>query len=547
MNISKNTKYRFMFFLVFLIIINFVIIQDIVKNYDFSLELSENVYFAFYVDNVEINTFPGKDEGYVLDEEASYCSDGAKLYWDHEEWSPKIKNLSTTKTKCQLYFKTYYVEDILYGVEPVLTDELVPVTIEDDGIVKKANLGSTWYSYANKQWANAVILEKESESANYLAGEVIPESAIESYFVWIPKYRYQIWNLGTYNSLGTIDTKQVRTISIQFGNYNTSDSVSGECTTPMTSGASGNCGVGEYMTHPAFLSIPSTGFWVGKFATTYKNSPSVECNIENISIKPGILMWATSNMNVSVQHLNSFNYKRHLDSHMMKNTEWGAVAYLSHSKYGSSSKIRLNNNNYLTGYAATKAPTCGYTGTNEECNAYGTDVSVTQPYNTESGYTASTTGNITGIYDMAGTDQVMMAFTLSASGDVIIGLSTRNSGFNGVYGDTNGSLTTGVKLPEAKYYDVYQSESVSINRTYYRRILGDATGELGPFEIVDESFGGELSSWYNELMDQYYSSYYSVAHRGYGRQGGYVSGIFAFQGGYGKSSASFRIILTPTK
>ena len=27
-------------------------------------------------------------------------------------------------------------------------------------------------------------------------------------------------------------------------------------------------------------------------------------------------------------------YQRELDSHMMKNTEWGAVAYLSHSIYG---------------------------------------------------------------------------------------------------------------------------------------------------------------------------------------------------------------------
>ncbi len=32
----------------------------------------------------------------------------------------------------------------------------------------------------------------------------------------------------------------------------------------MESGESGNCSIGDYMTHPAFLSIPSTGFWVGK-------------------------------------------------------------------------------------------------------------------------------------------------------------------------------------------------------------------------------------------------------------------------------------------
>ena len=46
---------------------------------------------------------------------------------------------------------------------------------------------------------------------------------------------------------------------------------------------------------------------------------------------------------------------------MMKNTEWGAVAYLSQSIYGSRQKVRINNNSaYLTGYAAKAVPTTGY-------------------------------------------------------------------------------------------------------------------------------------------------------------------------------------------
>ena len=42
-----------------------------------------------------------------------------------------------------------------------------------------------------KNWANAVILFDESTNSNYQAGDTIPEEVIESYFVWIPKYRYQ--------------------------------------------------------------------------------------------------------------------------------------------------------------------------------------------------------------------------------------------------------------------------------------------------------------------------------------------------------------------
>ena len=37
----------------------------------------------------------------------------------------------------------------------------------------------------------------------------------------------------------------------------------------------------------------------------------------------------------------------------MKNTEWGAVAYLSHSTYGINTEITINNcENYVTGIGA---------------------------------------------------------------------------------------------------------------------------------------------------------------------------------------------------
>ena len=53
----------------------------------------------------------------------------------------------------------------------------------------------------------------------------------------------------------------------------------------------------------------------------------------------------------------------------MKNTEWGAVAYLHHSKYGSHKNIRTNNNSsHLTGYAAINEPTLGFTSSNELCS-----------------------------------------------------------------------------------------------------------------------------------------------------------------------------------
>lgn len=59
---------------------------------------------------------------------------------------------------------------------------------------------------------------------------------------------------------------------------------------------------------------------------------------------------------------------------MLKNMKWGAVAYLSYSKYGKKSEITINNDfAYFTGGGA-----------------YKTNVA------------QSTTGNITGVYDMSG-------------------------------------------------------------------------------------------------------------------------------------------------
>src|SRR5699024_8883986 len=110
---------------------------------------------------------------------------------------------------------TPYTETILNRTDPVLKDPLIPVTIESDGIVKRADLSSEWYNYENKQWANAIILTDESTNANYQPGEVIPESNIESYFVWIPRYRYQIFDEGNYTDLTAVENA-VQTIQIVF-------------------------------------------------------------------------------------------------------------------------------------------------------------------------------------------------------------------------------------------------------------------------------------------------------------------------------------------
>ncbi len=518
------------------------------------IKTNENIELAIYLNDEKANKIPQK-EGNVFDETRSSCTNGSYIIWDYETWSPVVKKLSEYKTRCEIYFKTGYSESILNGTDPVLKEELVPVTIEEDGTVKKADIGSAWYSYEKKEWANAVILFDESE--DYLAGEIIPEEKIESYFVWIPKYRYQLWDLGSYDSLTTIDESKVHEIPLIFGDYNTSDEKESECTTPMKSGKTGNCTVGDYMTHPAFISIPSTGFWVGKFETGYNGATSKEEAEQNINdsskiiVKPNAYSWR--GIQVANAFYSSYNYQRNLDSHMMKNTEWGAVAYLQHSAYGSSTSVRLNNSSvYMTGKAANNEPTCGYTTTNEECNHYCNDGSCNTAYPTS--MLASTTGNISGIYDMSGGSwEYVMGVMVDENGEPMSGYNSQlNSGFNGVLScptcdDTSGisTITNGLSILNQKYHDNYNYYTKAY--VYQNNLLGDATGEMGPYSnVVNITESRAIGSWYKDTS-------YSIIDknpwitRGGSFNDGENAGIFAFSSlkGNTENHVSYRIVITP--
>ena len=442
-----------------------------------------------------------------------------------------------------------YQEEILNGSYPVLKDNLVPVIISDTGVVTKADINKEWYSYEKKNWANSVILK--DESVVYKNGEEIPEDNIESYFVWIPKYSYQLWDLGNYSGLTSISDK-TQEIKIKFGTSNTSDNVSGECTTPMKdnqgiAGTSGNCKVGDYMTHPAFLAFDTTGLWVGKFETGYDGATTTTAaqvnsvNTCKIIIKPNVYSWRY--ITVGNAFKNSYDYQRNLDSHMMKNTEWGSVSYLQHSVYGSMTSVRINNNKaYITGYAGTEEPTLGYNGGTSiagnrvESTSLGADGTYTINYLNQNSTVASTTNNYTGIYDMSGGAwEYVIGYTTGAT--TVGGSSSITSLYSNFFSDSS----------YAKYWDKYTSTAYT---NYNNRILGDATGEMGTFGNEKDSDGSarNKSSWYK---DHAYFAYSSNPwfERGNFWYGGTVSGIFAFNyytGGV-HTYNSYRIVLAPTK
>lgn len=412
------------------------------------------------------------------------------------------------------------------GVSKPKIDEenkLVPVTLSDDGKVTKVSKDDKeWYDYRAKKWANAVILI-DSPSQTYNEGDAIKESDIESYFVWIPKYKYRLWNV---NTVERSEKSLKHSIDIIFDIDDTEDAEGISCKTPMISGESGNCNNGEYMTHPAFISLGVNGFWVGKFETGYNGAETKtdaevnEADSSKIIIKPNVYSWRKNI--VSNFFTSSYNYERNLDSHMMKNTEWGAVAYLSHSRYGIDKEVNINNNNqHKTGYSA-------YPSTDQSSypGEVGDGGSYNAPYNTSVGYLASTTGNITGIYDMSGGAHEYMA---SYRGETLL-----DSGFTD---ETIASY-------DSKYFDVYNKNSEASSRNY--RILGDATGEMSPFSYYADSDGNnrDHNDWYADSCGfvQSTSSWFS---RGSRAAFGALAGQFSFhrESGIDGDNKSSRLVL----
>ena len=485
---------------------------------------NENLDIAFYKGNEKINEMPSKDndEGLVfIDGE---CDNGASVIWNKDEWAPLIKNLSKSKTKCTLYFNNKYIDKELKGTDPVIDGELIPIVInEENGKVTRADEKEKWYDYKNQKWANAVILRNGKVDPG--ENQPIDEADIESYFVWIPRYRYQIFDEANYDGLGIKENK-VKIINVEFE----SKEVEPQNGTRM----------GEWLTHPAFTSFNTNGIWVGKFETGYDGAESTSAAEVNpideaasieaankVIIKPNVYSWRS--IQVAKAYTVGRHYEETLNSHMMKNTEWGAVAYLQHSIYGSHASVRINNNSdYLTGYAARQEPTTGPTGTNElcinipeSCNEYsGATPGIDGEYNTnyfnKASVVASTTNNYSGVYDMSGgaLEYMMAGMDDNSTGDGKTGKlasgrhNIYNSGFigkltcpecDGVKVNHNISeVTEGISLPtDERYYDKYDYGTEYIN--FDRGKLGDASKEMGPFQKIHYLTRSRyVGSWYDD-------------------------------------------------
>ena len=418
--------------------------QDIVftKVGDFSGDYT----IAAYINDTQVSNFPQKGDPYAVDK--IVCSNEAIGVWDYEKWGINITNTQTSGTRCNVYFVDSY-QDNSGANAPVLVNNMIPV-FYDGTNWKYAASYDKWYDYDNKEWANAVVL---NEGVSKNVGDTITEEEIALWYVWIPRYTYTIFN----GNNGSVAEQEIQ-IKFESGTNSNGtvecvDAVSGsgtssETCTDNTNGSIVN-GTSTY-THPAFTfgDEELTGFWVGKFEVSGSTS--------KITIKPNITSLRNTTVSsffTAIQNIKAV-YNISGDSHMMKNMEWGAVAYLSHSKYGTCVdgvciKVARNaNSSYYTGGGTA--------------DAYKTNV------------TQSTTQNIYGIYDMSGGSwEYVMGNMVSTSG----AFYSSSAGF------------TSVTIPNTKYFDSYTYSTSPT--THGRGKLGDATKE------TLKTFGSETGGWYN--------------------------------------------------
>ena len=460
---------------------------------------------------------------------------------------------------------------------------------------------NNWYDYEKSEWANAVTQDG-------------------SYWVWIPRFAYKI----TYNNSsdksqgGKIDVKFLIGTTDKYyddeGNIQTAKRAKSKTEEVDTTS--------DYYVHPAFTDesnidyanggwdkeIP--GIWVAKFEAGFASgnnnalikSSSVNYSQDTVWVydienggKGGYgparnwldgiygknitaikyptfqpVTYAMNYINVSDRYdisrvlTESGNIyglsSQSTDSHLMKNSEWGAVAYLSWSEYGANKVEPYKNNINLNSGGKQRTDSEGRTGIDsvyvvtglttkseeekiitkndlEEINKRNGNTETNEVYvwDQEEGQKASSTLNMYGIYDLNGGGFDLTAAYIANDSEYLM-----ERGESMTY--ENGKL----KTKSTKYTTVYpydsNNDTQSSNYVLNKYIYGDAIRETSSNASIDVgmAWNGDASGG-PYLVDAFFN-------RGGGLGSGFkMSGLFNFgqNSGDGFCNHGFRAVLIP--
>ncbi len=446
-----------------------------------------------------------------------------------------------------------------------------------------------WYNYENKKWANA-----KTEDG--------------SMWVWIPRYAYRIHKE---NGVETQKFDIVFLVGLtdnyydENGKLQTAQRQTSENQTIVTNGDT-------YTVHPAFTNESSinyanggwdkelAGIWVAKFEAGYasgNNKATVKASSVNYSqdtswvakveagtssdstqparnwldgkygstttaIKYPTFQGLTYSMNYT-NHNDAYRISKVLtesgniyglnssstDSHLIKNSEWGAVSYLSQSKYGLDGTNIVINNVYLNNTTKSVYAVTGCAGATANANAVSTTIgalnnrtqSSVYVWTQKNGTTASSTGTIYGIYDMSGGtwertasivnngNSNLTTYGSQIMADLNNGGSTK---YITVYPHDSSKDNTSISNTDANINTASQANYVKNTKIY-----GDGIRETS-------TAGTGTTSWYSDYS--YFAGLYGpffVRGGGYGYTSG--AGLFFFTRNSGNSYylVGFRSVL----
>ena len=247
--------------------------------------------------------------------------------------------------------------------------------VADETNAREDNL---WYSYSNSKWANSVIVNNSNKYKNI--GTKINDEDVLGYYVWIPRFRYKLWNA-------------LEEITDSYNAYDNGIDIIFENGLNSVNNAENN----KYTTHPAFEDNIK-GFWISKYElskdnNTYKSIPNVE-SYRNDTLD--------NHQTIINNFSETYNLGNNIESHIVNNLEWGATLYLSHSKYG----------------------VCSGDGCSK--------IDINDTYISGSNKQDTTTRNVYGVYDMAGsTSEYVLGKSLLGSATSEVVLETKDTWYNG--------------------------------------------------------------------------------------------------------------------
>jgi len=439
---------------------------------------------------------------------------------------------------------------------PKLSDGMTPVKWNETKFIETTQYDTEWYAYEDTS------LDKQENTSKWANAETEDGSM----WVWIPRFAYKI------NYISQSDKSQGGTIDVVFLKDDTNKDFKGNDVTNVN--YIDEKGVqGSYIVHPAFKDGTRnnfangewdneiTGFWMAKFeagyvgtagdATTAQDS-NVAITVNNQTknyygtrtigdrIKYPIFQASRPSMNyLGISDIfdlckdltsdnNPYGLTNKTDSHLTKNSEWGAVVYLTYSKYGTNGK-QLRINNVCTNGENTIYSVTGYGASTDDAGqdttrglAILTKDKVSGSWTTAQGQLASTTRNIYGIYDISGG---MWEFTAGYIATI------------GNYQDYGGSLKGESNRYKSKYAGTNDERPINYNEEVNKSRLGEAIWETS-------TQGAGSTSWNRD-----YSSFVSTEAPFLIRGGDYnhtsLAGAFAFHRNYGYCSGwlSFRPVL----